>query len=588
MSHRKRQNSLWWLLLVVLVLSVAQVALAEENEGFCTVELKLFSHGEFPSVGSSVSLVQRSDFDAYVLNQLKNYATEIDVSSYRISGDAIYSRFENLLNTHPEMFYVGSKLSWYYSGDYVSRIVPTYLYPQSEIPARVAAFDQAVNTVVRYANQASTIEGKLMLANDYLCAHYEYDTTFQINSADQFFAQGKGVCQAYAMAYKAVLDRMGFTNTTASSEAMDHIWNVVLVNGNWYHIDVTWNDPRDDVPLRAYHDYLLLSDSAMLNLEHHSWETSVTCTSTAYDNYIWRTIDSSIPVLGDTMYYTRQKSGTTFAFNAYHFPTGATEELFTYTVSRVVNPDLEPPLWVTSSHYYYCTFNKIYSRSRSTGEETLLYTLTSGSPFPYITYFAPKGNELWFVDYFTQKAYSIPFAVPDYQLSLSHSQLQITAGETAALTAIITPEPLDTVPVVWTSTNDEVATVDATGSITAVAPGCVSISAAIDEQKVAECIVIVHDDQPLTLPANTMTIEEESFAGICTREVILPEGLTAIGCRSFADNADLRLVTLPESLTTIAENAFENCENVIFLCTKGGSVETLLNGLSWNYLPIEE
>lgn len=588
MSHRKLPKYLLWLLLILLVLSFAQTAFSESEEGMHTAGLKLLNHGDFPEGSSTLAVMPRSDFSTYVLGQLKNLATEIDVSSYRIPDSDIYSLYEDLLNSHPELFYMESTLFWDCSGDYVSTIKPSYQSPVSEIPSRVAAFNQSVDKVVKYAGKASTIEGKLVLINDYLCANFAYDVNLNIMSVDQFFAQGKGVCQAYALAYKVVLDRLGIPNTIATSTPMSHVWNVVLVNGNWYHVDVTWNDPESDVPYRAYHDYLLLSDAAITALNHHSWETSVTCTSTAYDDYLWRSIDSSIPVIGNTMYYTHQKSGTTFAFSSYNFSTGASEELFTYQVSRVINPDLEPPVWVTSSHYYYCTFDKVYSRSRSTGEETLLYTLTSGSPFPYITFMAPKGNDLYFVDFFTHQQYSIPLAVPEYQLSLPVSQLQLSEGDTTGLTPIIAPEPEGEVPVVWGSSNQEVAVVDATGTITAVAPGYAVISAALNGKTPVECLVIVHDNQPLALPADTLIIKEEGFAGIDAQEIILPEGLLEINSRVFADNASLRLVYLPDNLTLIAQDAFENSDHVVLLCNKGSNAESVCEEGAWPYLSIEE
>jgi len=63
----------------------------------------------------------------------------------------------------------------------------------------------------------------------------------------------------------------------------------------------------------------------------------------------------------------------------------------------------------------------------------------------------------------------------------------------------------------------------------------------------------------LTLPSSLQIIEEEAFAGNTSIEkVIVPDGTTEIRSRAFADSSMTEL-ELPDSLTFIAEDAFEGC-----------------------------
>lgn len=62
----------------------------------------------------------------------------------------------------------------------------------------------------------------------------------------------------------------------------------------------------------------------------------------------------------------------------------------------------------------------------------------------------------------------------------------------------------------------------------------------------------------IKLPAKLRVIGAESFAGLSGMEhVVLPEGVTKIDSRAFADTG-LTEITLPSSLTYIADDAFEN------------------------------
>ena len=78
---------------------------------------------------------------------------------------------------------------------------------------------------------------------------------------------------------------------------------------------------------------------------------------------------------------------------------------------------------------------------------------------------------------------------PATGITLNKSELTLTAGEDETLTATVTPEG-STDAVVWSSSKTDVATVDATGKVTAVAPGKATITATAGT-KTATCTVKV-------------------------------------------------------------------------------------------------
>ena len=78
----------------------------------------------------------------------------------------------------------------------------------------------------------------------------------------------------------------------------------------------------------------------------------------------------------------------------------------------------------------------------------------------------------------------------------------------------------------------------------------------------------------LTLPRDTVEIEESAFECAGMERVILPDGVKSIGSRAFAQCEKLRCVNLPDSLLTIADDAFAGCENLTVLCARGSAAET--------------
>jgi len=73
----------------------------------------------------------------------------------------------------------------------------------------------------------------------------------------------------------------------------------------------------------------------------------------------------------------------------------------------------------------------------------------------------------------------------------------------------------------------------------------------------------------MTLPEGIQTIEAETFDGTDALDsVVLPEGITAIGSRAFADSS-ISSINLPRSITSIAADAFDNCPNLTAVVKSG-------------------
>ena len=72
------------------------------------------------------------------------------------------------------------------------------------------------------------------------------------------------------------------------------------------------------------------------------------------------------------------------------------------------------------------------------------------------------------------------------------------------------------------------------------------------------------------LPASTFYVDDEAFVGNSTiQSVVAPDGLQVIGTRAFADCTNLKCITLPDSVSYIAEDAFENTPDVVIFASAG-------------------
>lgn len=103
-------------------------------------------------------------------------------------------------------------------------------------------------------NHGTTYD-KVKNALDYLCDHINYQNGGRrAQSAYGALIDGACVCEGYASAYKLLLDAMGIPCEIVSTKS--HAWNIVQVDGQWYHVDVTHCDQNP----RVYYKFMIGRD----------------------------------------------------------------------------------------------------------------------------------------------------------------------------------------------------------------------------------------------------------------------------------------------------------------------------------------
>lgn len=181
--------------------------------------------------------------------------------------------FHDLLYRYGELFAFSGQVVFASSGGILTACSPTYTMGADEYAQARDFYDRELNAIVAQVPQGSTDLEKVLFIHDYLAAHYEYDYAFQNYDAYSFLRDGKGVCQAYMLVFSDLMRALDVPVSYVSSDCINHTWNMVRLDGTWYHVDVTWDDPAingADVMGAAGHTYFLISDetSEALRRDH--------------------------------------------------------------------------------------------------------------------------------------------------------------------------------------------------------------------------------------------------------------------------------------------------------------------------------
>ena len=121
------------------------------------------------------------------------------------------------------------------------------------------------------------VHNYMVLNTRYNEDHYNNNAvTFEDCDAYHVLKNHTGVCSGYALATQALLNRAGVECIYVTGDAGSgndwggHAWNIVNIDGKYYQLDVTWDDPIgiDDDDFICW-DYFLVSDNTLS--KNHRW-----------------------------------------------------------------------------------------------------------------------------------------------------------------------------------------------------------------------------------------------------------------------------------------------------------------------------
>lgn len=132
--------------------------------------------------------------------------------------------------------------------------------------------------------KARAIHDWLILNNTYE-SYREGTVSGQINYYDALF-RGKANCAGFTGAYQLFMECLGIQNEVALSAV--HGWNVIKLDGEWYNVDVTYDNNNDFEYIKYY--MFLIPDKSLPNINHpNSYHRSINnkkkCTSEKYILY---------------------------------------------------------------------------------------------------------------------------------------------------------------------------------------------------------------------------------------------------------------------------------------------------------------
>ncbi|MEE0957880.1 MAG: dockerin type I domain-containing protein [Ruminococcus sp.] len=270
---------------------------------------------------------QHMDALETLTNGLRNHESTISLRTNGVKSEDFHMLYHAVVHMNPELFYVGENFQYslYYNGStpYVANVYPYYTFTAGEVAQMMTAFDEKSEYFLSKVNENMSDFEKALILHDELILHSNY-----LLEGDTYtlMVDGTGKCEDYSRAYAFLLAQVGIKSEMIFSEVMCHQWLKVCIDGTYYHVDPTWDDPIVVEPNqyaqsgetrpngyqgRAYHTNFLVSDSLIqsenFEMQHVYFDTYHESPST-YDNAQFRNIRSAFGYVDGDLYTMRYNS----------------------------------------------------------------------------------------------------------------------------------------------------------------------------------------------------------------------------------------------------------------------------------------
>lgn len=182
-----------------------------------------------------------------------------------------------------------------------------------QVADRMEKTTQSIETVKNSISTGMTDLEKVLIAHDYVVGNtvYAHKTNLAYTASGPL-ALGYAICYGYSEAMAVLLGEMGLETRVVTSKSMNHVWIMVNLDGEWFHIDATWDDTRSASSGEISRAFFLKTDKEFTDAasnKHYGWaSTSITTelptsTSTRFANSFLNSVVGEMRYADGLWYY---------------------------------------------------------------------------------------------------------------------------------------------------------------------------------------------------------------------------------------------------------------------------------------------
>ncbi len=197
----------------------------------------------------------KTSFTFYCPEEYEDCLSEV---KYLANDQTTLSNINNFV--HPFNGFKHIETEYDNTGKITIHVHKTYKKEEEQV-----VIDEVERVTNALKNETLTPIEQIRVYHDYIINHSKYDSSrsdenivkYRSDIAYGPLIEGRGLCGGYTDAMALFLEEMRIPNFKVASE--NHVWNAVLLDNKWYHLDLTWDDPvtTDGSDILEYNFFLI-------------------------------------------------------------------------------------------------------------------------------------------------------------------------------------------------------------------------------------------------------------------------------------------------------------------------------------------
>lgn len=268
-----------------------------------------FDENNMPMSKANYDMLNQTEKQAYIniFNRIQQHPEYIKIP--KLTQTEFTNVFFAVKNDNPDIlcfsdscnmitFMSSCFLELHYDYDYDTCKIMT-----NELDVKVQEIMQNIDVADQYSAE--------LQIHDYIVLNCNYDEdSGNASNAYGCLIDGAAVCSGYSRAMMLILHYAGIdsmlvggTGVTADQKEISHMWNIVRIDGEPYHLDVTWDD-SDNVSGAVSHLFFNLTSDEISD-DHKDFSIDIDCNSNNADYFVREEIlynEYTQPVLSDIMH----------------------------------------------------------------------------------------------------------------------------------------------------------------------------------------------------------------------------------------------------------------------------------------------
>jgi hypothetical protein len=198
----------------------------------------------FSPYGYRVLSKNQQELYSLIVKNIASMPEDIPVGELEVSADDYQIVYNLLRQEDPRFFFLSDEIraNQYAGKNILASLKPVYIGTKEEISSASEKIEIAANEIVSKAAGMSEYD-KAVFFYESIIDLTEYELVGDwVTDIYGVFINKSAQCQGISKAFKYLCNKAGLecfvtTGFTGTGEA--HMWNLVRVNGNWYHIDLS-------------------------------------------------------------------------------------------------------------------------------------------------------------------------------------------------------------------------------------------------------------------------------------------------------------------------------------------------------------